>query len=258
MKFFAYCFFSATALLAGLPATSQVNPRFEAVLVDEDHRSIGGAIIRNFNNADMSISDTSGYFSIGARDGDSLFIMAMGYEFLAFQVRPWKDRVIELKRHSYQLKEVEVVDNKAWEKFKEDFLDADIPEEKIEIPGLPKGNVNPVPIPYRSKQYPGGINFFSAIRSPFSALNFAFGKEEREKRKVRKLMVEYQRNIAYDKVVNADTIRSYIDVPDSLISEFVVYCHRHIEDKYLDNTYYYQEIIRNLYANFLEEKGLKQ
>jgi hypothetical protein len=43
-------------------------------------------------------------------------------------------------------------------------------------------------------------------------------------------------------------------IPDSLMDDFIVYCHREIEDKYMHNAYYYQEVIISLYPKFIEKR----
>ncbi|MEQ8324115.1 MAG: hypothetical protein RIC15_01535 [Vicingaceae bacterium] len=236
---------------------AQMPEHFQAILRDENNKSVGGAMIRNHSTKQLAVSDSAGYFSISANLGDSLLIMAMGYEFRIFNVTSFSDRFIELISLSIQLNEVEIVDERSWEDFERAFLSEEIPKDNINDKGLPKGKINPIPPQYRSNEFPDGPHVGNYILNPISSIASAINKDEKQKRRLRKQMILEQKMRCYLSAINADTIRTYLEVPDSLIESFVVYCHSNIENKFLDNTYYYQEMVRNLYPEFKKSSDQK-
>jgi len=159
---------------------------------------------------------------------------------------------------SVQLKIFEVVDQKDWDDFKKSFLADDIPGGKVNREGLPEGEINPISPQYRSNEFQDGPKVGNFILNPFSSFATVFSGKERQKKKLRKAMMEDDGQRVYWNTVNADTLRLFIEVPDSLLPDFIVYCNTTIEDKYLESAYYYQELIRSMYPKFVEERKSKQ
>ena len=227
---------------------------FNGKITDHTFQAIGGVLVKNLRTNSISITDTSGFFTIRARWHDSLFIHAMGHEVRIQHIKPGMDRIISLNSLSVQLKIVEIVTQKDWDDFKKEFLAEDIPADKINTDGLPAGEINPVPTQYRSNEFQEGPKVGNFILNPFSSIATVLNKKEKEKKKIRKILRSEDSQQIYWSAVNEDSIKTYLKVPDSLMVDFIVYCNTNIEDKYLQNAYYYQEFILSLYPRFLEER----
>lgn len=230
---------------------------FNGKVTDYLYRGIGGALVKNLRTQDVSITDTSGIFSIALRWNDSLFIHAMGYEIKVQTIKPGLDRILKLNTLSVQLNIVDVVTQKDWDDFKKEFLAEDLPADKINRDGLPEGKINPVPPQYRSNEFQHGPTFGNFILNPFSSIATVMNNKEKEKKKIRKILDNESAQEVYWSAVREDSIKKYMEIPDSLMVDFIVYCNANIDDKYLQSAYYYQELILSLYPKFIEERKKK-
>jgi hypothetical protein len=231
---------------------------FNGKVTDHNYRAIGGALVKNLRNLDVSITDTSGFFTIALRWNDSLIIHAMGHEMKVQPIKPGMERILMLNTLSVQLNIVDVVTQKDWDDFKKEFLADDLPADKINRDGLPEGKINPVPPQYRSNEFQTGPKFGNFILNPFSSIATVLNKKEKEKKKIRKMLAAESAQEVYWNVVSEDSIRTYLEVPDSLMVDFIVYCNANIQDKYLQSPYYYHELILALYPRFIEERKNKK
>ena len=240
-------------------SNAQLNQEFvfNGKITDHNFHAIGGALVKNLRTNDIGITDTNGFFTINVVWNDSLFVHAMGHEIKIEHIKPGMDRLIALNSLSVQLKIIEVVSQKDWDDFKKEFLSDDLPADKINTDGLPAGKINQVPPQYRSNEFQDGPKLGNFIINPISSIASVMNEKEKEKRKIRKLLRSEEGQEVYWNTVKEDSIREYLNVPDSLIEDFIVYCNSKIEDKYLQSSYYYQELILSLYPRFIEERKKK-
>ena len=224
---------------------------FKSILIDEHDQGIGGAYIRNFRTNSFTITDSAGKFSIECLSDDSLLISAMGYEMEKYLISNTHDSYIAMKPMIITLKQVNVYDFKGWDAFKKEFIEKDIPGPKINEKGLPHGKTSPKPIALRSDLFPSTPNVINYIVSPFSSLSYYTNKTEKEKRKVWRLMIQENNEMAYWNVMNTDSIKLWTEIPDCLLDPFVIYCNQHITDKNLNKEYYYKEQIIDLFSRIL-------
>lgn len=230
---------------------------FKAVVLGASFEPVEGAFVKNFRTEKFAVSDKSGLISLDCQANDSLLVNALGYELKIVRLSQHAGSHIQLKQMTYQLKQVNVYDMKGWEAFKKDFIELDVPGEKVNTNGLPKGKTSIKPPELRNSfsENPGPINF---IVNPVSSFLYYFNEKEKAKRQVWSMMQADIREQVYWGIMKRDTILKLMPVPDSIVGDFIVYCNRHIEDKSLSNEYYYKEKIGQLYPFFLEERKNKK
>jgi len=227
--------------------------RFQSVVVDDKLEPIGGAYIKNVRSNEFAITDTSGFFSIESKKDDRLIISAMGYELQHIYVNDRSTAFIQMTPIIFILKQVDVYDFKSWEAFKKEFLEIEVPGEKVNIKGLPNGSPSQKPIYVRSNTFEKKPSPFLILLNPFSFIAYHINDDEIQKRKVWDMMKLENKERAYWKVMNTDSIQSWVNIPDSTLQEFIIYCNKKIDNKGLGETYYYKEKILELYPDYLHE-----
>jgi hypothetical protein len=239
--------------------TCQINDSFDfkAVIVGAQFEPVEGAYVKNFRSGKFAVSDNTGLISIECFAQDSLLINALGYEMKILRLEEQSGTYIKLNQITHQLKQLNVYDLKGWEAFKKDFIELELPVEKVNTKGLPQARPSLKPAELRNtfNENPGPIHF---IIHPVSSFMYYFNEKEKQKRRVWSMMQQDIRETTYWHVMNGDTIQKLLDVPDSLLVGFILYCNLHIEDKSLSKEYYYKEKISQLYPLFLEERKKRQ
>lgn len=147
-------------------------------------KNIAHVHVINKNNATGTISDTSGYFIIRARAGDTLFVSAIGYDFelLPVDSTAWAsgDTVaITLVPRAYTLPEVVIYELDTYEKFRKRFTEIRLEPEGFHIPGIP--DIKPREVPrLLDPDYLKSAGF--AVNSPVSFLYYNLSKREKNRR----------------------------------------------------------------------------
>lgn len=227
---------------------------FQTRLLDEQFNPIEGATIKNLVSNAMTSSNSGGFFAIPAEVNDSLLISGLGYELKKIYVSKIPLPFVHLKQVVFSLKQVDVYEFKNWESFKKEFIETEVPGEKVNVTGLPAGKASQKPIPLRSNTFeskPGVLHF---INSPFSSLAYYTNKKEKSKRKVWRMMILENNQSEYWSAMHRDSLKSWTNIPDSLIDDFIVFCNLEIEDKQQFDVYYYKEMLTELYPLFIEKR----
>jgi len=231
---------------------------FQGIVVDHQFESIPGAYIKNTNSNKISISKANGFFLIDYELNDSLIFLSLGYEVRIIPIRHIEGRIVKLKRLLHVLKQVEVYDFKGWEAFKREFVKLDVAENKVNIRGLPAGKLSRKPIALRSNEFSHKPSVGNYFLNPFSTLAYYLNEEEKQKRNLWLRMRLELAESAYWNVVNNDSIQHWIEVPDSLINDFIVFCNFNIVEKSVGEEYFYKSKIAELYPLFLEKSSMKK
>lgn len=233
----------------------RTNDVLQAIVTDEDFEGIAAAYVKNFRTNDFVITDTSGLFSIHCLVTDSLIISALGYEIKKIYPGEAQNMRIQLTSVAFRLKQVNVYDFKSWEVFKREFARIEIPEQKVNVSGLPAGKISKKPTYLASNTFeekPGPLHF---IVHPISSIAYYFNDEEKQKRKVWALMNQDNRETVYRRIVQRDSIKKWTDINDEYLDDFIIYCNVHIIEKELDREYYYKEKILELYPVYMEQRN---
>lgn len=145
-----------------------------------------------------TITDTTGFFVLFARTGDTLVFSSIAHHKLHFEVNDSigdiKDPgIVFLKPRIYELMSVDIIALKRYQQFKYDFERLELPDDAYvyayqNFPELPSE------LAYYSRQ---GTEGFGLVMHPISALYDIFSKEGRQKRKLAELQ---EQDIIYEKV----------------------------------------------------------
>lgn len=244
-----------------LLAQSRSQFLFKATVVDNEFEAIGGAYIKNLRTGKHAVSDTSGYIHIQCHPEDTLLITSLGFQIkqvapsmIIDQLLKGKNAVIQLEPIMHELKRVEIYDFKSWENFKREFAETQVEKEEINEDGLPKGEQSDVPLKYRSNEFPDGPTVGNAVVNPLSTMAYFLSAKEKEKRKAHQQWREDRATEVYQQTVVRDTVLKYLEIRETDVDPFIVYCNIHIEDKTLDRGIYYKEKMKELLPKFLESR----
>ena len=205
----------------------------------------------------VTVSDSNGIFVLPCERGDSIFFSILGYEYQKIEYKDEVSLIIRMKPASYNLRPFE------FEGMKDEFTIQDmatrnIPDNKIDIPGLPDNETSKVPIPLRSDLFVSKPSTLQMIMSPFSTLAYYIDKTERSKRKVLKKMKEDEKKLVYRQIVNKENLTElFPDLSNVEIEAFLKFCNEKIENKKEEDAYYILEEVRKLYDDFKREKSNK-
>lgn len=149
------------------------------VLSENSDFPVAMAHVINYQRKRGVVADTSGYFEIWVRMGDTLNVSAIGFEYLEHPVLTNKDTSIEifLKGRSYEIPEVSIAYLGSYEDFKYKVLNLKLPEIQIndQVEKLFK-HVEPPPMVVEP-----------VITSPASLIYVLFSKEAKDIKKYLKL-----------------------------------------------------------------------
>lgn len=227
------------------------NQVFKGKVVDEEFEPIGGAYIRNLNSNIYTVTDSSGIYEIKGNAGDSLLTVAMGHDIARVYPQTGNFETVILKVIRFEMKPVNVYDLKDWEGFKKDFLNAKIPEEKVNTKGLPSYKGSPVPVPLRSNEFASKPPVLAYVINPISAIAYSVSRKEREKRKTWKIMQIDMSEAAYRRVVIADSVKLLVPLEREKLNDFIVYLNKNIQDKTVANEFYYKQKVVDMYKEFI-------
>lgn len=145
MRIITPLFFSLLLLMAVMPAQAQQPPstvRVTGVVVDQASiRALPYVTIKNKNAEGDFLTDTTGYFSLMARPGDTLIFQAMSYMPDQYVVPPDTDgghfAIVEvMQKDAVLLEEVTIRSFPTQQQFEQIFLQIDpddLPENKMRL-----------------------------------------------------------------------------------------------------------------------------
>lgn len=146
------------------------------VLSKEKEFPVAMAHIIDYRQKKGMVADTSGYFEIWTRVGDTLNISAIGFDYLEHQVLTDQDTLIEifLKSRSYDIPEVSISYLGTYKEFEQKVLQLKLPEVKFnnQLDDLFK-HVEVQPVFVAS----------TSIANPISLIYSVFSKEAKDIRK---------------------------------------------------------------------------
>jgi len=249
-----YLIFIGLQLLILLDVSAQVPDSVEfltgKVYDRYNERNVSYAHVVNQTNARGTISDSAGVFVLRASIGDTLFISAMGYQFDILHVRRISTDtsfMIEVVPRAYMLPEVVIHELNTYEKFKERFVEIQLDDGELIIPGIP--HLKPRAIPkLQDTNYIRNPLF--ALNSPISFLYYNLSRKEKNKRKYNQLVeLDRIREIAMRRIDTSMIIQ--VTGIDSLeVAEFIRYCDFQPMQVAVMNDYDLYQVIRRKYLEF--------
>lgn len=213
-------------LVLGIPLFAQTNKIaifFTCNIVDSaTFGPIAYTHIYNESHRQSYIANSGGRFSFSATVGDTLAIMAMGYQAKVYTIKATDTFhlvTISLKQQAYEIEAVRVDFPKTYQEFKKAFLLVDL-EKGRPMPELPKFNPYKTPILLDTTVFPSRGFYLS----PVTALYNKYSKEVQSQRKVWYLEQQELRQLSVDKKYNRELVTEITGfVGDDLIN-FMGYC----------------------------------
>lgn len=214
-------------LLAFTSLFGQTSDRvwYKGRVLGTDHKPVALAHIIHLKTLTGTVSDTSGYFNIPLKPGDSLLISRIGYVtrvmgFTAETPVYQGEFEIILLEQIYQLKEVVIHPfPSTWQEFAEAFknLKTDPGPQPADLQLAKEGVYN----------YQGPYGGFGvSLMSPISALYNIFGKEPQSRRKYAALVAADRKEAQVRQRYNADLVRQLTGITDQeILRKFLDFCH---------------------------------
>lgn len=221
-------------------------------LVDvETSEVIPFAHISNLNLNLRSSSDSSGLFSIPAREGDSLLITNVTYGSLVV-VAPAEPEsgnrlLFRIAPNVYELEEVVIKRFPSEYELKQQLLGLQLPEEKGPDMLIPEG--------YREKPVPSENASFN-LGSPVSAIASQFSKKERGRAFAAEQKAKEARMAVIKRKFNREIVQKIINLEDEdQLDAFMQFCVLSEDFLYNASDYEIHKAVLGCLTEFMEEQG---
>lgn len=252
------CFLSLLFVVFGfcLQLKAQSSPdtpheMLEGRLLDAENKiPIPFAHITNLQQGLRALSDSSGFFRLPARSGDTLLISSVTYGqqkvVVPSPVNPLF--IVELSPNVYELEEVVIQNLPSERKFKEMLLGMDshaeeekpdlrLPEELYSEPAAGDGTM--------------GVSFGGAI----SGIAGKFSKKERGRRFAAEIKVQEEKASIISSKFNRELVQHITGLEDEeKLDAFMEYCVLSEDFLYKANSYEIHKAVLGCFGDFLKEK----
>lgn len=247
-------FFIAALICKSLSGQEKSPMLFKSIIVDSSFSPIEGVVIKSLKTGVSTTSDATGFFSLQTYLKDTLIIHALGYELEIIRVSSLPEKNIILRQITHRLKQVEVFEFKDWSAFRKEFLELELKEEKVNISGLPAGIASQKPVNLRTNTFEEKPHFLNYIVSPFSSILYHTNKTDKSKRKVWAMMINENNESLYRSIIQKDSLQVFLNIPDSIVDDFILFCNINIQDKKSNSALYYKTELTKLYELFSNKK----
>lgn len=217
----------------------------------ESQISIPFAHITNLNKGIGVLSDSSGFFKIPAREGDSLRISSVSYgqQTVVVPVKPKEGTylLVQLAPNVYELEEVVISRFPSERELKNRLLTMDIPEE--EKPDMR--------ISESVRQLPSNTdgNASIGLGSPISAIASKFSKKERGRAFAAAMDAKEDRKAIIHTKFNREIVQQITGLEDEdKLDAFMQYCVLAEDFLYEANEYEIHEAVLGCFTDFVKEQ----
>ena len=221
-------------------------------LIDEETSEvIPFAHITNINLKLRSSSDSSGFFTITAREGDSLLITNVTYGKLVVMapVEPSGGNrlLFRLSPNVYELEEVVINRFPSEYLLKQQLLGLQLPEEKGPDLHIPEG--------YREQSTPSENASFN-LGSPVSAIASQFSKKERGRAFAAELKAKEARMAEIKRKFNREIVQKITRLEDEdKLDAFMQYCLLSEDFLFKASEYEIHTAVLGCFTEFMKEQG---
>lgn len=209
----------------------------------EGNYPVALAHIININQHWMVKADTTGHFSIWAKQGDTLHISAIGFEYLEYNVSNINiDSTVQisLQNKSYEIPEVSITSLGSYKNFKYKVLNLELPETGI----------NPqVEKLFKHVEVQTEIKPALNIMSPVSLVYSLFSKEAKELKKYFRIIENQDQIKELDRRYNVHIVQNLTGLQGMDAKRFMEFCN--FQDLYIlsiSNYNLYSEIMMRFEA----------
>lgn len=206
-------------VFTGFGATGQNSVFVKGLVTDaENGNPIPFAQLASYEKMAIYSTDSLGRFNLMLEQTDSLRVLALGYSPITLQItqiRPDSLRAftVSLARMPIMLKQVDVYKQSANEHL-----------QKFMPDGIVLGYQNPTPVELRD-DIGGKPPLIAAVISPASFAHYHLSKREKQKRKLRQILVDEKHASA----LSLELVAEITGLQEQELNDFFVYCNAHIK-----------------------------
>ena len=217
----------------------------------ENQISIPFAHITNLNKGVGVLSDSSGFFSIPAREGDSLRVSSVSYGqqiiVAPAQHKQGSYLQVQLAPNVYELKEVVITRFPSERELKQRLLTMDIPKEDKPDMRISE-SVRHMPV------NPDG-NARIGLGSPVSAIASKFSKKERGRAFAAEIEAKEERKAIIQTKFNREIVKQITGLEDEEeLDKFMQYCVLTEDFLYESNEYEIHKAVLGCFSDFKKEQ----
>ncbi len=179
-----------------------------------DNKIIENAQIVSYETMIIYATDESGIFRGSFSKTDSLKVFGLGYSPQVLRVNEFNDsigeRVIHLGRKIYMIGTVDVQSDKE--------LHLNLPKD------IHFGNEDDLPASLKGDSYNKKPPIAAAVVNPLSYVNYYTSKREREKRDMRRVLVQNEEQEKVNEIYNRNIVKEVSGYDGEMLDKFMVYC----------------------------------
>lgn len=247
---FLFLVFGLCFQLKAQDASNANLPLVRGQLIDaESQGAIPFAHITNLQRGLRTLSDSSGYFRLPARAGDTLLISSVSYGQQKVPVPAEGGPLlrIELSPNVYELEEVVIQSLPSERKFKEMLLSMDSPEEEKPDMRLP-AELSPEP---GAGNGTVGVSFGGAV----SGIAGKFSKKERGRRFAAEMKAQQEKDGLIYAKFNRHVVQDITGLEDEeKLEAFMQYCVLSEDFLYKASAYEIHKAVLGCFGDFMQEQ----
>ncbi len=219
--------------------------RIHAKIISEaDSSAIPYANIINNRTHNGTTTNAEGLFSLEMLNIDSLIVSSVGFQKTILKVpKNYMGNsilVFALKPANYNLGEIQVKGDK----------------QKVDL-GLETGSPIDIPIELRGDAFNEKPTVFKALKSPASFLQYKLSKKEKEKRNVRKALIEEANWEELSTHYNKDMVMKVTGLNQAYADTFMVWFNSQNVLSHTSSEYQIKTSISQYFPKFKKKYGLK-
>ncbi len=207
-----------------------------------DNKVIENAQVVSYETMIIYATNESGEFRGSFSKSDSLKVFGLGYSPQVLRVKEFNDsiqeKIVYLGRKFYMIGTVDVQSDKE--------LHLNLPKDinfgdEDDLPASLKGDYDKKP------------PVAAAVLNPLSYVNYYTSKKEREKRDMRRVLVQNEEQEKVNEIYNRDIVKEVSGYEGEMLDKFMVYCNVNLKVSSESNPILVRMKIAELLEKFEEE-----
>ncbi len=208
-----------------------------------DNKLIENAQIVSYESMIIYATDEKGEFRNTFSKSDSLKVFGLGYSPQVIRVSEFNDsvqqKVIHLGRKIYMIGTVDVASDRE--------LHLNLPKD------INLGGEDDLPAALKGDSYNKKPPVMAAVVNPLSYVNYYTSKREREKRDMRRVLVQNEEQEKIKEFYNRDIVKEVSGYEGEMLDKFMIYCNINIKLSPDSNPIFIRMKIAELLEKFEEE-----
>lgn len=222
----------------------------------KDYSPLSYTHIINETSNFYSLADSSGNYSISAKEGDIIRFSFIGYKtcFLIYRMDQFVADVC-LIRDTFLLKEVVALPFKNYTDFKQKLLSIKLEDKEYSIPGITLKE-RTILHNLEDENYIKSLGF--ALSSPLSYLYYNFSRHEKNIRKYYELEYNKWNQMAVDKKYNREMVAAITGFKDDKLTEFMAWCNFSFDYLKTATDFEIASKVKEKYLLFCEKRSIEK